>query len=95
MNQNRLISVTGGLAMHLPPPESNLPLEYWKRESEYQQSKARSGGLAFELLILLWYLIKGVFLLITLPLRLSISWRLEQRRKRKQKALARPPDFPI
>jgi hypothetical protein len=81
--------------MHLPPPESNLPLEYWKREAEYQQSKARSGGIAFELLILLWYLIKEVFLLITLPLRLSIPWWLKQRQKRQQEAPSQPTDSAI
>jgi hypothetical protein len=78
--------------MHMPPPEpNNLPLEYWKREAEYRRSKARSGGIVFELLILLWYFVKGVLLLVTLPLRLPLAWWLKQRQKRKQKALSRPP----
>lgn len=77
--------------MYIPPPEANLPPEYWKHETEYRRSKLRRGGLAGELLILLWYLLKWAILVVTFPVRFLISRRRKRTQQRKSQSENRPP----
>ena len=65
----------------LPPDPGNL--KYWNQEAKRREELARSGGLPFELLTLLWYGIRAVYRLLILPVKLYVSWRL---RLRQQKA---------
>ena len=77
--------------MYIPPPEANLPPEYWKHEAEYRRNKLQNGGLAGELLLLLWRLVKWVILAVTFPLRFLISrWRKRAQQCESQ-AENRPP----
>ena len=77
--------------MYIPPPEANLPPEYWKHETEYRRNKLRNGGLMGEFLILLWRLVKWVILIVTFPIRFLISrWR-KRARQRPSQAENRPP----
>ena len=63
----------------LPPDPGNL--KYWNQEAKLRGELARSGGLTFELIRLLWFLVKGVGWLLILPLRLSRSRWLKRRHK--------------
>ncbi len=62
-----------------PPDPGNL--KYWNQEAQRRGETARSGGLTFELIRLLWLGVKGVGWLVMLPLRLSFSWWLKRKRK--------------
>ena len=71
----------------LPPEPGNL--KYWEQEAKRRGERARSGGLTFELIRLLWFLVKGLVRLVILPLRLSYSWWA----RRKQKKTREPLDW--
>ena len=77
--------------MYVPPPHGNLPPEYWKHEAEYRRNKLRHGGLAGELLFLLWYLVKWIILAMTFPVRFLISRRRKRALQHKSQAENRPP----
>jgi hypothetical protein len=72
--------------MYIPPPDTNQPLEYWKNEAEYRRNKLRKGGLTGEFLVLLWYLVKWVILVVTLPVRFFVAQWRKQTRQRKLKS---------
>jgi hypothetical protein len=69
----------------LPPDPGNL--KYWNQEPNRRAELGRSGGLPFELIRLLWFLVKGVWWLAFLPIRLSFSWWLRRRQKKTQDPL--------
>ena len=64
------------------PPSGPSSLKYWKTEAEYRQSQAGRGSITLELARLSWYLVKGIIWVLVLPVRLSLSWWLKQRRRR-------------
>jgi len=64
----------------LPPDPGNL--KYWNQEAKRRGELARSGGLTFELIRLLWYGIRGVFRLSILPVKFYVSWRQRRRLKK-------------
>ena len=66
----------------LPPDPGNL--KYWNAEAQRRGELARSGGLTFELIRLLWFSVKGVGWLVFLPLRFSYSWWLRRRQKKTE-----------
>ncbi len=69
----------------LPPESGNL--KYWEQEAKRRGELARSGGLTFELIRLLWFLVKGVVRLVILPLRLSYSWWARRKEKKTRDPL--------
>ncbi len=73
--------------MYSPMPPDPGNLKYWNQEAKRRAELGRSGGLPFELIRLLWFLVKGVAWLVILPLRLSRSWWLKRRRKNTKEAL--------
>ena len=75
--------------MFVPPLGSNQPLKYWQREAEYRSNALRNGGIAGELLTLLWYLLKWTIKLATWPIRLGLSWWIKRLRERR--AVSKPP----
>ncbi len=75
--------------MYTPPPPDPGNLKYWNQEAQRRGELARSGGLIFQLIRLLWFLVKGIGWLVILPLRLAFSWRL----KRRQKKMRDPLDW--
>jgi hypothetical protein len=70
--------------MYAPPPPDPGNLKYWNQEAARRGELVRSGGLTFELLRLLWLLVKGVSWLVILPLRLSYSWWVRRRQQKTQ-----------
>ncbi len=70
--------------MYTPPPPDPGNLKYWNQEAQRRGELARSGGLTFELIRLLWLLIKGIGWLVVLPLPLSSSWWLRRRQKKTE-----------
>ncbi len=73
--------------MYTPPPPDPGNLKYWNPEAQRRGALARSGGLIFELIRLLWLLVKGIGWLVVLPLRLSSSWWLRRRQKKTEDPL--------
>ena len=72
--------------MYTPPPDPGN-LKYWNEEAKYRGESVRNGGLTFEFIRLLWYLVKGVGWLVILPLRLPLAWWLRRRQKHTQNPL--------
>ena len=70
--------------MYAPPPPDPGNLKYWNQEAARRGELARSGGLTFELIRLLWFLVKGLAWLVFLPLRFSYSWWLRRRQQKTQ-----------
>ena len=68
--------------MYVPLPPDPGNLKYWNQEAKRREELAKSGGLTFELIRLLWFLVKGIGWLVFLPLRLSFSWWQRRRQKR-------------
>jgi len=66
----------------LPPDPGNL--KYWNEEAKRRAELVKSGGLTFELIRLLWILVKGVGWLVFLPIRPSFSWWLRRRQRKTQ-----------
>ncbi len=73
--------------MYSPMPPDPGNLKYWNQEAKRRGELARSGGLIFELIRLLWLLVKGIGWLVVLPLRLSSSWWLRRRQKKTEDPL--------
>ena len=67
---------------HLPPDPGNR--RYWEQEGKRRGDLARSGGLTFELIRMVWFLVKGLVWLVILPLRLSYSWWQKRRQNKTQ-----------
>ncbi len=73
--------------MYTPPPPDSGNRKYWDQEVQRRGELARGGGLTFELIRLLWFLVKGIGWLVILPLRLASSWWLRRRQKKTQDPL--------
>ena len=77
--------------MYIPPPDNNMPLEYYKREGEHQHSRAASGGIIFELLTVLWYVFRWLIKMALLPISFSIAQWKKRQNKRKLKVESKAP----
>jgi len=73
--------------MYTPPPPDPGNLKYWNQEAQRRGELARSGGLTFGLIRLLWLLVKGIVWLVNLPLRLAFSLWLKRRHKKTRDPL--------